>query len=158
MKRKLILTITMTMVLIGLTACHDDTDDRPVLSTQWAVSLVTIDDGSRHDPSLLSRYASYESVAVTISGLTADTRAVIVTSDAQWLKVQHDTLAVDFIVSLATTDNRTEQRRTATLTFADADRPEATTPAPTSTWATATTSTQHWRVPCRCAPPTPSST
>ena len=125
MKRKLILTITMTMVLIGLTACHDDTDDlRPVLSTQWAVSLVTIDDGSRHDPSLLSRYASYESVAVTISGLTADTRAVIVTSDAQWLKVQHDTLADDFIVSLATTDNRTEQRRTATLTFADADRPE----------------------------------
>lgn len=125
MKRKLILTITMTMVLIGLTACHDDTDDlRPVLSTQWAVSLVTIDDGSRHDPSLLSRYASYESVAVTISGLTADTRAVIVTSDAQWLKVQHDTLAVDFIVSLATTDNRTEQRRTATLTFTDADRPE----------------------------------
>ena len=125
MKRKLILTITMTMVLIGLTACHDDTDDlQSVPAMQWTVSLATIDDGSRHDPSLLSRYASYESVAVTISGLTADTRAIIVTSDAEWLKVQRDTLAADHLVTFTTTDNRTEQRRTATLTFTDADRPE----------------------------------
>jgi hypothetical protein len=123
MKSKL--TIWMAMVLLSLTACHDDTDDMmPEPATQWTVSLVSIDDGSRRDPSLLSRYASYESVAVSISGLTADTRAVLVTSDADWLKVQRDTLAADYIVSLATTDNRTDQRRTATLTFADADRPE----------------------------------
>ena len=123
MKSKL--TIWMAMVLLSLTACHDDTDDLlPTPATQWTVSLVTIDDGSRRDASLLSRYASYESVTVSISGLTADTRAVVVTSDAEWLKVQRDTLAADYIVSLATTDNRTDQRRTATLTFADADRPE----------------------------------
>ena len=114
MKSKLTIWITMAMMAFGLSSCHDDTDDlRPVLSTQWAVSLVTIDDGSRHDASVLSRYASYESVAVTISGLTADTRAVIVTSDAQWLKVQHDTLAADYIVSFITTDNQTDRRRTA---------------------------------------------
>ena len=125
MKSKLTIWMTMAMVLLSLTACHDDTDDlQPVPATQWTVSLVTIDDGSRRDASLLSRYAGYESVAVSISGLTADTRAVVVTSDADWLKVQRDTLAADYIVSLATTDNRTDQRRTATLTFADADRPE----------------------------------
>ena len=77
MKSKL--TIWMAMVLLSLTACHDDTDDlQPVPAMQWTVSLVTIDDGSRHDASVLSRYASYESVAVTISGLTADTRAIVV--------------------------------------------------------------------------------
>ena len=85
---------------------------------------MTIDDGSRRDASLLSRYASYESLTVNISGLTADTRAVLVTSDAEWLKVQRDTLATDHIVTFTTTDNKTDQRRTATLTFADADRPE----------------------------------
>lgn len=123
MKSKL--TIWMAMVLLSLTACHDDTDDlQPVPAMQWTVSLVTIDDGSRRDASLLSRYASYESVTVRISGLTADTRAVLVTSDAEWLKVQRDTLATDHIVTFTTTDNRTDQRRTATLTFADADRPE----------------------------------
>ena len=123
MKSKLILT--MAMVLLGLTSCHDDTDDlQPVPAMQWTVSLATIDDGSRHDASQLSRYASYESVAVTISGLTADTRAVIVTSDAQWLKVQRDTLATDHIVTFTTTDNNTDRRRTVTLTFTDADRPE----------------------------------
>ena len=125
MKSKLTIWMTMAMVLLSLTACHDDTDDlMPTPATQWTVSLVTIDDGSRRDASQLSRYASYESVAVTIDGLTADTRAIVVTSDAEWLKVQRDTLAADYIVSLATTDNRTEQRRTATLTFTDADRPE----------------------------------
>ena len=127
MKNKVIILMTMVMALslFSLSSCHDDTDDLlPTPAAQWTVSLVTIDDGSRRDASLLSRYAGYESVAVTISGLTADTRAVVVTSDAEWLKVQRDTLAADHIVTFTTTDNRTDQRRTATLTFADADRQE----------------------------------
>ena len=124
MKSKLTIWITMAMMAFGLSSCHDDMDDlQPVPAMQWTVSLATIDDGSRHDPSQLSRYASYESVTVTISGLTADTRAVIVTSDAQWLKVQHDTLATDHIVTFTTTDNNTDRRRTVTLTFTDADHP-----------------------------------
>lgn len=125
MKRKLTICMTMAMMAFGLSSCHDGTDDLlPTPAGPWTVSLVSIEDGSRRDASVLSRYASYESVTVTIDGLTADTRAIVVTSDAEWLKVQRDTLAVDFIVSLATTDNRTDRRRTATLTFADADHPE----------------------------------
>ena len=125
MKSKVILL--MLMMLAVLSACHDDTDDLlPTPPTQWTVSLVTIDDGSRRDPSLLSRYAAYESVTVSISGLTADTRAVVVTSDADWLTLLRDTLAADGIVTFTTTDNKTDRRRQATLTFTDADHPELT--------------------------------
>jgi len=125
MKNKvIILAMKMAMVLLGLTACHDDTvsDDSPV--ENWSVSLVNIDDGSRLDPSLLSRYASYESVTVSISGLTADTRTVVITSDADWLKLGRDTLSADNIVTFTTTNNDGDSRRSAILTFADANHPE----------------------------------
>ena len=123
MKSKVILL--MLMMLAVLSACHDDTDDLlPKPAAQWTVSLVTIDDGSRRDPSQLSRYAAYESVTVSIGGLTADTRTIAVTSDADWLTLLRDTLAADGIVTFTTTDNKTDRRRQATLTFADADRPE----------------------------------
>ena len=124
MKSKVILLL---LTLFSLSSCHDDTDDlQPTPAAQWTVSLVTSDDGSRHDPSLLSRFAAYESVTVSIGGLSDDTRAVLVTSDADWLTLRRDTLAADGIVTFTTTDNQTDQRRTATLTFADADHPELT--------------------------------
>jgi hypothetical protein len=128
MKNKVILLLMM-LALFSLSSCHEDEDDNGVGNAaggQWMVSLATIDDGSRNDPSLLSRYASYESAAVSISGLTADTRTVVITSDADWLKLRSNTLAADNIIAFTTTDNRTDQRRTATLTFADADRPGLT--------------------------------
>ena len=124
MKSKVILLL---LTLFSLSSCHDDTDDlQPTPAAQWTVSLVTIDDGSRHDPSLLSRYAAYESVTVSIGGLTDDTRTIAVTSDADWLTLRRDTLAADGIVTFTTTDNSTDRRRTATLTFTDTDRPELT--------------------------------
>ena len=121
MKSKVILLL---LALVCLSSCHEDEafDGFPV--EKWTVTLVTIEDGSRRDASLLSRYAGYESVTVSIDGLTADTRSILITSDASWLKVQRDTLAADYIVSFITTDNQTDRRRTATLTFADADHPE----------------------------------
>lgn len=126
MKSKKILMM-MLMALFSLSSCHDDTDDvLPTPPTQWTVSLVTSDDDSGHDPSLLSRYAAYESVTVSISGLTADTRTIAVTSDADWLTLRRDTLAADGIVTFTTTDNRTDRRRQAMLTFTDADHPELT--------------------------------
>ena len=123
MKSKVILLL-MLLALFSLSACEDDTAPDVSPTGNWTVSLITVDDGSRRDPSLLSRYAGYESVAVSISGLTADTRSVIITSDAPWLKLLRDTLAHDGFVTFTTTDNQTDQRRTATLTFADADHPE----------------------------------
>ena len=125
MKSKKILMM-MLMALFSLSSCHDDTDMPTPSATHWTVSLVTSDDDSRHDPSLLSRYAAYESIIVSIIGLTDDTRTIAVTSDADWLTLRRDTLAADGIVTFTTTDNRTDQRRTATLTFADADHPELT--------------------------------
>ena len=125
MKSKKILMM-MLMALFSLSSCHDDTDMPTPSATHWTVSLVTSDDDSRHDPSLLSRYAAYESIIVSIIGLTDDTRTIAVTSDADWLTLLRDTLAADGIVTFTTTDNQTDQRRTATLTFADADHPELT--------------------------------
>ena len=125
MKSKKILMM-MLMALFSLSSCHDDTDMPTPSATHWTVSLVTSDDDSRHDPSLLSRYAAYESIIVSIIGLTDDTRTIAVTSDADWLTLRRDTLAADGIVTFTTTDNQTDQRRTATLTFADADHPELT--------------------------------
>lgn len=114
MKRLITVQVILTAML-SLCGCCDDRDSS--IPESWAVSAVGAEGGNL----TLSWHASYESVTVSISGCAPDTRAVIVSTDNDWLTVAGDTLAADGIVSFTTTTNNTGLRRTATLTFTDAD-------------------------------------
>ena len=119
-----------------LTACSDDNDPTPV-PTKDGAWVVTVVSGSAADsPTVLPHQACYESITVSIKGRTADTRTVIVTTDADWLTINLPStrwgetegglgagvgLPADSIVALAVTTNDTNHRREATLTFTDAD-------------------------------------
>lgn len=113
--------------LLGLfTACSDH-DDAPATPEEavWDVKIATYSDEDDDDePPLLSRYASYESIRVGISGITNDTRRVTVASTDDWLTLATDSLANDSLVAFTTTENTYDQRRTATLIFTDADHPQ----------------------------------
>ena len=113
LRRTLLLS---AILLMGLTACHDDTDMPSVNNKVWTAVWVSAD-GDDDSEMLLSRWAGYETLHVSISGRTAADSLVLVSCDADWLSVASDTLAADSLVSITTTDNDTGQRRTATLTF-----------------------------------------
>ena len=85
----------------------------------WVATVVGADD----EGVTLAWRASYESITVNIQGCGPETRAVVVGADNDWLAVANDTLAADGIVAFTTTTNDSGQRRSATLTFADADKP-----------------------------------
>ena len=109
----------------------------------------------------LPRFASYERVTVSLGGRTEADSVIAVSCDADWLSLTTTILPADGIVSLATTDNTGQQRRTATLTFAAADGRMATasvssarrtmtrtaTHARMATWATDTTSIKASTIP-----------
>ena len=116
LRRTLLLAATL---LTGFTACHDDDTDIPSINSKvWTATWVSAtSDGDDDTAAQLSRWAGYETLQVSISGRTADDSLVLVSCDADWLSVAGDTLAADSLVCLATTDNDTGQRRTATLTF-----------------------------------------
>ena len=108
-----------TALLTGLTACHDDDIDMPYIYNKvWTATWVSVTpDGDDDTEAQLSRWAGYETLCVSISGRAAADSLVLVSSDADWLTVAGDTLAPDSLVSIATTNNDTGRRRTATLTF-----------------------------------------
>ena len=102
-----------------LTGCHDDDEVEPKpMPTELTVT--TADDVT------LPRFASYERVTVSLGGRTEADSVIAVSCDADWLSLTTTILPADGIVSLATTDNTGQQRRTATLTFAAADGRMAT--------------------------------
>lgn len=114
------LLLATVALLTSLTACHDDYTDVPPIHHNeiWTATWVSVTpDGDNDQEAQLSRFASYETLRVSISGRTAAYSMVLVSCDADWLSVASDTLPADSLVSLATTDNDTGQRRTATLTF-----------------------------------------
>ncbi|MBQ8466233.1 MAG: hypothetical protein IJ546_00890 [Prevotella sp.] len=116
------LTITMLVLLSALlTACHDDADPTPVPTKDGAWVVTVVSGFAADTPTMLPRQATYESITVSIKGRTADTRTVIVTTDADWLTVMSDSLPADSIIALAAATNATGHRREATLTFTDAD-------------------------------------
>jgi len=100
-----------------LTGCHDDVEPTPPPTELTATAV---------GDALLSRFASYESVAVSLDGCTEADSIIAVSCDADWLSLSTSVLPADGLVSLATTDNLSQQRRTATLTFAAANGRTAT--------------------------------
>ncbi len=116
----------VTALLGLLTACSDH-DDAPAIVEEavWDVKIATYsEDEDDDEPALLSRFASYENIRVGISGVTGDTRRITVTTTDDWLTLATDTLANDSVVAFSTKENTQDQRRSATLIFADADHPQ----------------------------------
>ena len=113
--------------LLGLfTACSDH-DDAPAIVEEavWDVKIATYSEDEDNDqPVVLSRLASYENIRVGISGVTGDTRRITVKTTDDWLTLATDTLANDSVVAFSTKENTQDQRRSATLIFADADHPQ----------------------------------
>lgn len=103
--------------VLVLTGCHDEVEPTP-MPTELTVTTV--------GDVFLPRFASYESLVVSLDGRTKADSVIAVSCDDDWLSLMTTVLPVDGIVSLATTDNPSQQRRTATLTFTAADGRTAT--------------------------------
>lgn len=69
----------------------------------------------------LPRLSSYESFRVKVTGQKNSDEVVLVSTTADWLKLETDTLPSDGIVSVETQTNEGSTRRYATLTFSSAD-------------------------------------
>ena len=101
--------------------CHEDDITVPQ-SGPWVATAVGADEGVT-----LAWRASYESITVSIRGRGLETRAVIVSLGGEnaghddWLTIANDTLDADSIVAFVTKTNDSGQRRSAKLTFTDAD-------------------------------------
>ena len=109
MKRLTILLLS----LLALAACHDDRGELPPVSpTGLTVTIV--------GDTLLSRNASYESIALNISQRSDADSVLLVSCDADWLELHNDTLPSDGIVSMQTTTNHEASRRQATITIVSA--------------------------------------
>lgn len=117
------IALTVLLCISALYSCS--TDDSPLLpDEQWTVSAVNyLDETESDEPQALSWQSSFESVRVRIQGSRQNLRAIVVSSDCDWLSVESDTLASDSIVAFSTLSNISGQRRTATLTFSDIDNP-----------------------------------
>ena len=117
------IALTVLLCISALYSCS--TDDSPLLpDDQWTVSAVNyLDETESDEPQALSWQSSFESVRVRIQGSRQNLRAIVVSSDCDWLSVESDTLASDSIVAFSTLSNISGQRRTATLTFSDIDNP-----------------------------------
>ncbi len=117
----LYLILGWTLLLSACTG-HDDTlpEPPPLPAADPTVLTAKVND------SLLTRFASYESLTVRLTGRQADDGAITVTTGTDWLSLQTDTLPADGIVSLTTTDNKGMTRREALLTFATASGRKAT--------------------------------
>ena len=112
MKRLTILLLS----LLALAACHeDDSGGSPVAPTGMTVSVL--------GDTLLSRNAAYESITLSVGGLSDADSILRVTTDADWLVLRTDTLPSDGIVAIQTTTNNGASRRQATLTVASAAEP-----------------------------------
>ena len=96
--------------LLAGCAEHDEMTMPPVApaDTTFAVSVAD---------SVFSRFASFESLAVKVTRSKASEGTIRISTDADWLSLQTDTLPTDGIISFSTTDNPSNTRREARLTF-----------------------------------------
>lgn len=116
--KQLTTTYILVLTAVFFAACHDD-DDIPVTPPAAETEQVSIVEGSDQ----LSRYATYEHIVVSLAGSGLQTGSIKVMSSDDWLSVVSDTLAADSIVAFTTTDNDTDRRRTAQLTFTSQSNP-----------------------------------
>lgn len=109
-------------------ACADHDDDltpaSPKPQQAWVVRVAG--HGSDSAVPALSWRAAYESLTVSLSGRSEQTRAIVVTASEPWLTLSRDTLPADSIIAFTTATNQSGQRRSATLTLTDAHDPSLT--------------------------------
>lgn len=113
-----ILLLALSAMMM-LAACHKDDQEPAPQNEGWTVEAFFNDDSG--DEITLPWRAAYQSVTVSICGRGAGSRVVLVSTDADWLTINADTLASDSIVAIATISNETGVRRKAALFFVDAD-------------------------------------
>lgn len=120
--KKLSYLILGWILLLSACSGHDDTlpEPTPLPPVDPTVLTASVKD------SLLTRFASYESLTVSFTGRQTDDGAITVSTNTNWLSLQTDTLPADGIISLTTTDNKGMTRREAQLTFATASGRKAT--------------------------------
>ena len=124
-----LLSLLFTPLL--LCSCHDTDDDADTAGTSvWTVVPVSL--APSETVPTLAQQAAYGSMAVSIRGRGADTRAVVVACSSDWLKLAGDVagqddsclLPADSIVAFTTSTNNSGSRRRAVISFTDADRPQ----------------------------------
>ena len=98
------------LVLSLLTTGCSEHDDSPMANGPWSVAWC----GDEGVPTL-TNYASFESAKVEVNGLSSG-EDVVVSSDAEWLSLQTDTLPEDGVIAFTVQENEGDSRRTALLT------------------------------------------
>jgi len=121
------LSYILTLLLaLAVLSCHKDKGDdisptpggEDTACTWKATVTLGADD---YGDVIFAPKASFERIKVAISGYNPDTDGdVIVASGASWLVLNTDTLAADHIVSIVTSDNKDDRRRTASIRFSSA--------------------------------------
>ena len=119
------LLIAICIVAGMFSACHDDNDDpMPSPENGWTVQAVSGSSVDGEGQVLFPRLASFERLSVMIEGYdAARDSSVLVTTDADWLLLDTDTLAADGTLTLTTAGNDEGQRRTALLIFTSQTNP-----------------------------------
>jgi|GEM_PF-2397735 len=106
------------LLAVLLVSCSDD-EEFVVDANSWQVSIAQGD-------SELAKEAAFGNVTVSINGQSPDDGSIVITSSAEWLKLDQDTLPADSILAFTTEYNDEDRRREAVITFTASGRPEHT--------------------------------
>ncbi len=99
----------LAVCLLALAACHDDDDDYPTGGTPWQAEVSEGD--------LLSAENHYNTVGITLSGDVPAGATITLSTDADWLTLDADTLPSDGLFDVLPEANERGTTRDATLTL-----------------------------------------
>ncbi len=99
----------LAVCLLALAACHDDDDDYPTGGTPWQAEVSEGD--------LLSAEHHYNTVGITLSGDVPAGATITLSTDADWLTLDADTLPSDGLFDVLPEANERGTTRDATLTL-----------------------------------------
>ncbi len=99
----------LAVCLLALAACHDDDDDYPTGGILWQAEVSEGD--------LLSAEHHYNTVGITLSGDVPAGATITLSTDADWLTLDADTLPSDGLFDVLPEANERGTTRDATLTL-----------------------------------------
>ena len=129
MKDPRILTCLIVTLILTLSCTDDDAPDVPK-SGAWTVSVLggSAAEVDNEGEVTFEQRAIYGSLRVELKGYDAehDGQIIVGCTDGDWLTIEGDNLNADGIISLATQDNNTNNRRQATIIFTSTLDPKKT--------------------------------